>query len=69
MRRLGVVLAALAVTALWGSPAFAQTSEVIHSYDVAIEIRADDSIRVTEVIAVRLRIVTAPRDLPGRADA
>ena len=52
MRRLGVVLAAaLAVTALWGSPAFAQTSEVIHSYDVAIEIRADDSIRVTEVIA------------------
>ncbi len=51
MRRLGVVLAALAVTALWGSPALAQTSEVIHSYDVAIEIRADDSIRVTEVIA------------------
>ncbi len=46
-----MVLAALAVTALWGSPAFAQTSEVIHSYDVAIEIRADDSIRVTEVIA------------------
>ena len=51
VRRLGVVLAALAVTALWGSPALAQTSEVIHSYDVAIEIRADDSIRVTEVIA------------------
>jgi uncharacterized membrane protein len=46
-----VLAAALAVTALWGSPAFAQTSEVIHSYDVAIEIRADDSIRVTEVIA------------------
>ena len=46
-----MVLAALAVTALWGSPALAQTSEVIHSYDVAIEIRADDSIRVTEVIA------------------
>ena len=51
MRRLGGVLAALAVTALWGSPALAQTSEVIHSYDVAIEIRADDSIRITEVIA------------------
>lgn len=51
MRRLGLVLAALAVTALWGSPAFAQTSEVIHSYDVGIEIRADDSIRVTETIA------------------
>ena len=46
-----MVLAALAVAALWGSPAFAQTSEVIHSYDVAIEIRADDSIRVTEAIA------------------
>ena len=46
-----VLAAALAVTALWGSPALAQTSEVIHSYDVAIEIRADDSIRVTEVIA------------------
>jgi uncharacterized membrane protein YgcG len=46
-----VVLAALAVTALWGSPALAQTIEVIHSYDVAIEIGADDSIRITEVIA------------------
>jgi uncharacterized membrane protein YgcG len=45
------MLAALVATAAWGSPALAQTSEVIHSYDVAIEIRADGSIRVTEVIA------------------
>jgi len=39
------------MTALLGSPALAQTAEVIRSYDVAIEIRADDSIQVTEVIA------------------
>jgi uncharacterized membrane protein len=51
VRRLGVVMAAVVVAAVLGSPALAQTSEVIHSYDVAIQIRADDSIRVTEVIA------------------
>ncbi len=50
MRRVFVV-AAVVVTAVLGSPALAQTREVIHSYDVAIEIRADDSIRITEVIA------------------
>ena len=33
-----------------GVPAGAQASEAIHSYDVAIEIRTDDSIRITEVI-------------------
>lgn len=51
MRHVGVVVAAVILTAVLGSPALAQASEVIHSYDVAIEIRADDSIRVTEVIA------------------
>ena len=33
-----------------GAPAGAQASEAIRSYDVAIEIRADGSIRITEVI-------------------
>jgi len=51
VRHVGVVVAAVILTAVLGSPALAQASEVIHSYDVAIEIRADDSIRVTEVIA------------------
>ena len=51
MKRIGVVLAALVMAVALGSPALAQTAEVIRSYDVAIEIRADASIRVTEVIA------------------
>ena len=44
-------MAAVIVAAVVGFPALAQASEVIHSYDVAIEIRADDSLRITEVIA------------------
>jgi uncharacterized membrane protein YgcG len=51
VRRVGVVFAAVVLAIVLGSPALAQTAEVIRSYDVAIEIRADDSIRVTEVIA------------------
>ena len=51
MRRLAVVLAAFVVTIVLASPALAQTGEVIRSYGVGIEIRADDSIRVTEIIA------------------
>ncbi len=52
MKRLAImVLASVAVWA-WGTgvPALAQTGEAIRSYDVTIEIRTDDSIRVTEVI-------------------
>ena len=50
MRRAAIL--ALACVAVWalGAPAGAQASEAIRSYDVAIEIRADDSIRITEVI-------------------
>ena len=51
-----------------GSPALAQSSEVIRSYDVAIEIRADGSIRITEVIEYDFGSTAAPRDLPRRAD-
>jgi uncharacterized protein (TIGR04222 family) len=52
MKRFAII--ALASVAMWalgaGVPASAQTSETIHSYDVTIEVGADDSIRVTEVI-------------------
>jgi uncharacterized membrane protein len=51
VRRAAVVSAALVLAVALGSPALAQTAEVIRSYDVAIEIRADDSLRITEVIA------------------
>jgi hypothetical protein len=50
VKRLGVVVAAVVVAVSLASPAFAQTAEIIHSYDVAIEIRADGSIRITEII-------------------
>jgi hypothetical protein len=52
-----------------GVPASAQVGEAIRSYDVRIEIRADDSIRITEIIeydfgtAQRRGIV---RDVPTR---
>jgi Predicted membrane protein (DUF2207) C-terminal domain/Predicted membrane protein (DUF2207) N-terminal domain len=46
-----VALVAVAATALGaGAPARAQTGESIHSYRVRIDIRPDDSIRITEVI-------------------
>lgn len=46
-----VALVAVAASALGaGAPARAQTGESIHSYRVRIDIRPDDSIRVTEVI-------------------
>ena len=52
MKRLAITI--LASVAVWawgaGAPALAQTGEAIRSYDVTIEIRTDDSIRVTEVI-------------------
>jgi hypothetical protein len=52
VRRLAITLAASIAVWAWGvgSPAFAQTGEAIRSYDVTIQIRTDDSIRVTEVI-------------------
>ena len=52
MKRLAIMLiASLAVWALGTvAPSSAQTSEAIRSYDVTIEIRADDSIQITEVI-------------------
>lgn len=52
MKRLVIVfIAVVAATVLGaGVPVSAQTSEAIRSYDVRIDIRADDSIRITEVI-------------------
>ncbi len=52
MKRLTILaLSVVAATALGaGVPASAQASESIHSYDVRIDIRADDSIRITEII-------------------
>jgi hypothetical protein len=52
VKRLAIMLmASLAVWALGTvAPASAQSSEAIRSYDVTIEIRADDSIQITEVI-------------------
>ena len=52
MRRLATTIVALfALCAIGaGASANAQASESIHNYDVTIEIRADDSILVTEVI-------------------
>lgn len=52
MKRFAIgIVASIAVWALgMGAPANAQPSEAIRSYDVSIEIRADDSIRITEVI-------------------
>jgi uncharacterized membrane protein YgcG len=52
VKRLAVTIVASITAWAWGAgvPALAQTSEAIRSYDVTIEIRTDDSIRVTEVI-------------------
>ncbi|MGZ5305413.1 MAG: DUF2207 domain-containing protein [Actinomycetota bacterium] len=52
MKRLAIVIVSIATTSpFWAStPASAQATEAIRSYDVRIEIRADDSIRVTEII-------------------
>jgi uncharacterized membrane protein len=71
VRRLAIaIVACFAALALWpGTPASAQASEAIRSYDVKIEIRADDSILVTETIeydfgsAQRHGII---RDVPTR---
>jgi uncharacterized membrane protein YgcG len=52
MKRL--IITVVASVAFWalaaGTLASAQTSEAIRSYDVTIDIRTDDSIRITEVI-------------------
>jgi uncharacterized membrane protein len=69
VKRLGVVVAAVVVAVTLASPAFAQTAETIHSYDVAIEIRADDSIRITEIIEYDFGSVPHHgifRDVPSR---
>jgi uncharacterized membrane protein len=69
VRRIGVMLVSVMLAVALASPALAQTSEVIRSYDVAIEIRADDSIRVTEVIAYDFGSTTHHgifRDVPTR---
>jgi uncharacterized membrane protein YgcG len=52
VRRLAITIVASIVVWAWGAgaPALAQTGEAIRSYDVTIEVRTDDSIRVTEVI-------------------